>query len=60
MTIAHVATTAILLARGCPEQALDTAADWLGRQLPAERPSAILRQVDEAITVASSLEHDDD
>ena len=52
MSMAVAATTALLLARGCPGHALDTAADWLWRQMPADRPSGVVAQVDEAISIA--------
>lgn len=47
-------TTALLLARGCPSDLVETAMSWLtARQIPDD-PHAMIEQVDEAIAVARS------
>lgn len=51
------ATIAALLARGCPDELLADAYEWLERQPFSETINGILAQLDEAIAVAHSM-HD--
>jgi hypothetical protein len=56
----YPATLALLVARGCPDDLLQDAYDWLARQLPGATVAHALTQIDQAITVARSMHAEDD